>query len=502
MTDTRITSVSVYRSGCIITRTAEVELEQGTQTVQLRGPGPAADPQSLRLSVPENVQGANVQMDYLTEEQKKEILKELAKKQDKVTRSIKDTEEQIALWKQNADFSAKESISLADMTAFLEQLPERLAALQDRRDALLEEQEALKKEREKLTEQNNKPFVSVELTAPAAGRYPVELRYKDESAAWEPSYELHTQDEDSGRLLLRLRARIAQDTGEDWKQASLTLFSGNPSVSGTIPTLYPARLHFYEPVRMMAKGLMGGSARTNAAPMMMEETAMLDMEDAAPAPLMKMSQVMADSGRTVQGDTMTEYELTGRWDIRNGQSILCDLRTDEIPCRYQVVAVPKRTSGCFLSAEVKTADLEEMQNVEAAVYLKGTFAGNVWLQPDMTEDTYDLSLGKDETVKVKRTQKKKYTSTVLLKGQKKTEYEFEISVSSRKPKPCQVLVRDQIPITEEKSIQVETVNLSGGELDVDTGLVKWNFTLQPGETRQLTLAYTTAWPKDKQLQEG
>ena len=70
MTETRITSVSVYRSGCIITRTAEVTLEQGTQTVRLSGPGSGADPQSLRLSVPEGVQGANVQMDYLTDDQK------------------------------------------------------------------------------------------------------------------------------------------------------------------------------------------------------------------------------------------------------------------------------------------------------------------------------------------------------------------------------------------------------------------------------------------------
>ena len=123
MTDTRITSVSVYRSGCIITRTAELDLEQGPQTVKLAGPGPGADPQSLRLSVPEGVQGANVQMDYLTEEQKEESLKELAKKQEKVERGISDLEAQIALWKRNSDFSAKENISLADMTVFLEQLP-------------------------------------------------------------------------------------------------------------------------------------------------------------------------------------------------------------------------------------------------------------------------------------------------------------------------------------------------------------------------------------------
>ena len=117
----------------------------------------------------------------------------------------------------------------------------------------------------------------------------------------------------------------------------------------------------------------------------------------------------------------------------------------------------------------------------------------------MTEETYHLSLGVDETVKAKRTQKKKYTSQVLLKGQKKTEYEFEIAVSSRKPKACSLLIKDQIPVTEEKSIQVDVQNLSGGEAEEETGIIKWDLTLQPGESRTLNLAYSVAWPKDKQI---
>ena len=62
---------------------------------------------------------------------------------EKNARAVSDVEEQIALWKRNADFTAKENVSLSDMTAFLEQLPERLSALQDLRDELLEEQEGM-----------------------------------------------------------------------------------------------------------------------------------------------------------------------------------------------------------------------------------------------------------------------------------------------------------------------------------------------------------------------
>lgn len=504
MIQTQITSLAVYRSGCKITRSARLLLQEGAQSLKLCGPGPYVDAASVRISVPEGLEGSGVQLSYPTEEETAEVLKDFRKKKERLARNISDLEEQIALWKQNADFSGKENISISDMTSFLEQLPARLSRLQEERDQLLEEQENLEKEWNKLTEKALLPYVSVDIKAPAAGEYPLELSYFDSSAAWSPSYEIHAQDEASGQLLLRLRGRIGQDSGEDWSQVKIRLFSGNPSLSGTIPALFPERLSFFEPpvFHARATGAMAGLGMAQAdmaAPMMAEE-AMAERESFnGQAPKMKMSQLIRDSGQTIQGDTMTEYELEGLWNIRNGQSILCDIRTDVIPCRYQVVAVPKYAEEAFLSAQVKTADLEEMQQVEAAVYLKGSFSGNVFLNPSMTEEDYDLSLGKDETVKVKRTQKKKVTSQTLLKGQKKTEYEYEIAVSSRKPRSCQVLIKDQIPITEEKTIVVESQNLSGGELEESTGLLKWQFELGPGESRQIHLAYSTAWPKDKQV---
>ena len=500
MIKTQISSVSVYRSGCVISRETKVCLQEGFQSLKLLGPGPGADAESLRLSVPEGVQGSHVQLAYFREDEKAELLEALQKKIGRLARRLDNLDEQIALWRTNADFSGKDNISIQEMTDFLEGLPARLEDLEEGREALREEKVRLEKELAEQARRLDFPYVSVDLMAASAGEYPLELKYKDSAAAWGPSYELHAREEESGKLLLRLRAQIAQDTGEDWSQVKLQLLSGNPAISGTIPQLYPQTLHFYEPPRMLAKAAMtgAGAMMDMAAPMMREEAEENGMARSA-ASKFEMSQVIADSGRTIQGDTMTEYELTGLWDIRNGQSILCDIRSDEIPCRYQVVAVPRFTEEAYLSAEVKTADLEEMQQVEAAVYLKGNFAGRVFLQPDMTEEAYHLSLGIDETVKVKRTQKKRYTSQVLLKGQKKTEYEYEIAVSSRKPKVCSLLIKDQIPVTEEKSIQVDVQNLSGGELEEETGIIKWDLTLQPGESRTLNLAYSVAWPKDKQI---
>ena len=123
----------------------------------------------------------------------------------------------------------------------------------------------------------------------------------------------------------------------------------------------------------------------------------------------------------------------------------------------------------------------------------------MFINADLTKDTYDISLGRDESVRVKREQKKKYTSSVLLKGQKKTEYEYQIKVTSAKNKVCRLTLIDQVPVSQDKTIVVERENISGGSFDEKSGQVKWDFDLGPSETRTFDLSYSVAWPKDKSL---
>ena len=501
MNETKLTAAAVYRNGCIAKRSGKVYLQKGAQTIRLEGLTNGVDESTLRLAVPAGVSGSNVQVEHPTREQQTEALKELAQKVADVQNKIASQEKMAALWEANADFSQKESLSVGEMSAYLEKLPERLEAVAAAITALKEKKAELDKKYAEAKKKAALPYVTAELNAPADGEYPVELTYRENQAWWNPVYEIHTGD-GSDSLKLRMRAKICQRTGEDWAGAVLTLYSGNPSVSGTIPEMYPVHLRIYEPPVYNKRRTMGLGGMMKAAARM-DEMVVEECEacEDAEAPMMAMNAVYSGSGTATKGETMTEYALSGSWDIRTGQEIICDIKTDDLPCRYHVVAVPKLSDEAYLAAEVATSLLEEMQGTPAAVYLKGTFAGNVILEPDMTKDNYDLSLGVDETVKVKREQKKKYTSNVLLKGQKKTEYEYEITVSSRKDKEIPVTVSDQLPISDEKTIVIEPLELSGAEKEEDTGFLHWNFKLAPGETKSVKLAWTVAWPKDKQTEE-
>ena len=229
----------------------------------------------------------------------------------------------------------------------------------------------------------------------------------------------------------------------------------------------------------------------------MEETAEMEgmvVDEEAP-----MYDVSSSYGTSTKEDTMTEYELSGLWDISSGKEISVDIETKTIPCRYHVVAIPKLDDCAYLAAEVDTSSIEELLSTNAKVYHKGTYIGEIWLNPDLNEDKYDISLGRDETVRLKREQKKRYTSNVLLKNQKKTEYEYELKVTSAKDKTCSVTLIDQLPVSMDKTITVEADNISGAKKEEDSGKLTWEFELEPSSGKTFTLAYTICWPKDRQL---
>ncbi len=504
MIQTIVKEAAVYRSGCVVKRQTVLPLQAGRQTVTFPEMSPGMDQNSLRLLVPAGVQGSNVQVEFLTREQQQEAVRDLKQQVGRLTARMNSIEKQIELWTANADFSQKESLSIGEMAEYLEQLPGRLEELEETRQAIEEEKNRLQKEVNEAAEKARRPYISAELTAEADGSYPIELVYQDHQAYWYPSYEIHAED-DQDSLLLRLRARVSQNTPEDWSGVKIRLFSGNPSVSGTIPELPATHIGFYEAPKYRSVGAARSALSFAKAAVRDDAVAMEEAEATVEAPAMAlgaaMNTVTVGAGTASQGETMTEYELEGVWDIRKGQEILCDIRDRSIPCRFQVVAVPKSSDSAYLAAEVDTAELEEMQGTPAAVYLNGTFAGNVVLNPDMTEEKYRLSLGVDETVRVKRTQKKKYTSQVLLKGQKKTEYEYEISAVSRKPRTIDLVLKDQIPVSDEKNIIVERGQLASAKLEEETGILTWQFPLNEGESRTVGFGYSVAWPKDKTITE-
>ena len=498
MSNTQVKEVTVYRNGVFVKRRGTVELKKGKQTITIEDLPSTLDRSTVRLALSAGVTGNNIQVLVLNNEQKNERTAEIRNKISRVENMLKVRQNQIELLNRNADFTGKENINVKEVVSYISILPQYLEKVYDEIDSLNEEKKGLNKELTELNKKNNCFLLTADCDAVEDGTYVVEVRYYDHSVWWNPVYEIYTSDDDES-MNVKLKAEIGQNTIENWEQVKVTLVTGNPQVSGDIPVLYPQYLNFYQKTYAARKAMMGGmKASANMAydEEVLEETGAVEME----APMMMAAQMYdTDNGsaNVVQNDTMMEYVLEGLWDVTNDNKTNADLSNKTVACRYHTVAVPKQDDVGYLAGEVKTADIEELLQSQAAIYHKGTYMGNIYLNADLSKETYDISLGRDESVRLKREQKKRYTSNVLLKNRKKTEFGYEIKVTSSKNKPCQITLIDQIPVSQDKTITVDRENVSGGTVNENTGEVKWEFELQPTETKQLDLYYSVTWPKDK-----
>ena len=500
MTESKIKEVSVYKSGGLVKREGTVHLKAGQQTVELKGltsaRGGYISADTVKLSVDERVIGSNIQVVSRSPEDIDEILKPISEQIAAKQKELEILVLQEEMWRTNSDFTGKESVSIDSMVSYIESLGDRLGTLNGKKTDLEKELEKLNKDYREHREYLEEPYVKADLTCAEEGDYAFELSYYSGDVYWYPFYEVHT-DDDTDKIVIKLRAKLRQNTEEDWNGVRLSLYTADPSISGTIPTLHPYHLSFYSPMKTSSRG--AGMMRAAV----MEDTGVVYEEaDAAPMAMMMgaapvMKAVQTNGAVFKSNDSILEYVLEGTWDVPGKKEIICDLTTQEAACRYHDICIPKLDTKAYLAAEVKTADVEQLMDTDASIYIKGAYMGEAYMSIDLSKEEYDISLGVDETVKVTRKQVKKYSSSVLLKGQKKTELEYEITAVSKKDRKCELRLIDQIPVSGDKTIEVSADNISGGKYDEVTGEVSWDITLGSMETEKKTLAYSVAYPKDK-----
>ena len=487
MSNSTIKQLTVYRKSCFIKRSGTVSLNKGRHNIVLDTLANTIDSSTLSVSLQEGIKGSNVQVELLDTEKQEEITKEINLKLSKVENMIDIKTNQIEMWKANSDFSNHNTFDISQMSKFIEELPSKLETIYDEIEKLNEEKKDLTKKLEEKIKEANIYQIKLDVDVDQDGDYKYELAYKDNNAYWYPTYEIHTNENDQISILMK--AAIYQNTNEDMKDVKIRLLSGNPSLSSDLPVLSPTYLNFFEQNNYV------GMASAQRKFSRVGEEALADYAE----PQEELSEVRSVVAEAKMDDTMMEYELQGNWDLYHNKQISALLEERKVDCKYHVISIPKLDDNAYLAAQVNTSDIENILRTNATIYHKGTYIGEIYLDPDYNNEKCDISLGKDESIKVKRTQKRKYTSNVLLKGQKKTEYEYEINITSSKNDKCLVTLIDQIPISWDKSIVVDVDNVSNATLDEKTGQLSWEFELEPKQNKIFNTSYSISWPKDKRI---
>ena len=505
--ETAIVSADIYYSGAEIIRRGTAELAEGTQTIHITGLTGSLDQNTVRLFSSAGVKCFNQRFETPDPEDAENESRKIQKEIDGLTRQADIRRKQIGLWEKNGDFTARSSLEAEEIAAYIDRLPERIGSLESEIEALEEKLRKRKKELEETVWKEQQPVFAADISVESAGTYPFELRYFESNARWSPVYEIWSDAAEA--LDVRMRAKIAQYTREDWKDISLRLYSGNPTSGGTLPKLAPVYLSFQnDPIpRSNARMMMPMSASKSRS--FNDEEACEDTVGGLFAEAATMGMALADTRMETMGasvnaeETMTEYILPGKWTIeKETDGTMADLTRYAVPAEYRIAAAAGADPHAYLIAKVKPADLPFTESFTASVYLRDRYAGQVYLSPELTEETIEITLGEEERIHVSRKEVSRKQSSVLLKGQKALDCTFETKVTNLSGDKTVVELRDQIPVSRVNEITVEPKNISGAAHDSKTGILTKEFTVLPDVTETFTVSYRITWPKDKRYYES
>ncbi len=199
--------------------------------------------------------------------------------------------------------------------------------------------------------------------------------------------------------------------------------------------------------------------------------------------------------KTETTPTSIEYNIDTPYTIpSDGNDYTVQIKEMKLGVNFVYYAVPKLEKDVFLIAEIYNWSKLNLLSGKSSTYYKGTYTGETDINVDKIKDTLRLSLNRDRNIIVERTLLKEKNEKQFIGKNIKETINRSITVKNNKNKPIKIIVEDQFPISENKSVVIERLESSNGRVDDKTGKVVWNLVLKPGEKKELTLKYSVKYP--------
>ncbi len=387
-----------------------------------------------------------------------------------------------------------------------------------------------------------------------AGNFDFNVSYITPNAYWTPTYDVRVDDIKKPMKLI-YKAKMVQTTGMDWKKVKLSLSSSLPNQWGNAPVLQSWFLGYINPVAVMDRRLMSnriqgfenakpysgspgasegllirgsGSIRDSDAPMYVVNGTPMSSDEFGkldPSTVKSVNVLKGEAATSIYGSrgsngvvvvtlkdgledyvTVSNNELNVSFDIdmpfdipSNGKEQTATLTQYELATFYKYYSVPKLDKDSYLLAEVADWEKLNLMPGEANIIFEGTYVGKSFIDPNSTQDTLNLTLGRDKRVVVKKEKLADFSSVKFLGSNKLQKITYELTVKNNKKDTVRMMLKDQYPLSTLKDIEVELEEDGGAMNNNDVGVLTWKLELAPGESRKIRFAYSVKYPKDRQI---
>ena len=511
----QIKDVTVFLRGAQVSRQAKVTLQKGMTTLAFRELPVNIDPQSIQARGEGNFVILSLlhQVNYLAGQRKTAQVKLL---QD----SLKIHEEQLAfvngmqsvmknedeLLMANRDIGGNEKgVVVADLKLAADFYRARLTEIKKEQLKLIREATQLSEKIEKLRNQLNvlnaglnRPTseVLVNVSCNESVTAGILITYTVYEAGWVPAYDVRAKDVQSP-VQLMYNARVSQNTGEEWNKVALKLSTANPQQRGEKPDLQPWFVDFEQPVGVLQEyNLMRpGVVKKAYAPMAQDKA-----EEEAVVMDAYAASTTASYTEISESQTNLEFSIKIPYDIpSDNKQYTINIQDNMLPAVYEYYCAPKLDREAFLLARITGWENYNLLSGEINLFFEGTYVGKSQLNVRNTNDTLDLSLGRDKGIVVTRVKMKDFTEEKTIGSNKRETRAWEITIRNNKKQPLDLRIEDQLPVSMNKDIAVEPLDYSGGNYNKETGRIVWKLKMEPSAEKKLRVSFAIKYPKDQRV---
>jgi uncharacterized protein (TIGR02231 family) len=317
------------------------------------------------------------------------------------------------------------------------------------------------------------------------------LNYFTNNAGWAPTYDIRVKSIDNS-LKIVYKAMVTQTTVLNWNGVKLNLSTSNPNQGNTIPLLNPYFVQLYAPA-IYNKYAYAVPAATN----LKTEDVEVVMYDAAKK---DTKNIMQDDG-VANFTALKESQLNTNFEIdlpytipSDGVAYCVNIKEEKLTATYQHLAIPKLDKDAFLMAQLNRWDSLSLLPGDANIIMDNVYIGKSFLDPNTTDDTLNLSLGRDKRISIDRKLVKEL-KTVKRNDSKTEVFTYEITIKNNKKQSIELLLKDQFPISKVKDIEVILLENGDATVDSETGMLDWKLNLTPGESKKVRFSYQLKYPK-------
>lgn len=204
--------------------------------------------------------------------------------------------------------------------------------------------------------------------------------------------------------------------------------------------------------------------------------------------------------RKVENQTTVNFDIKTPYTIKSdNKSYTVDMDVYQLPAYYQYYSIPKIDNTAFLMAFITDWEKYDLLEGEANLFFEDSYVGKSILDVRYATDTLQISLGSDKNISIKREKIKDYTTKKLIGSKKEESRAWMTTVKNNKNQKINLMILDQIPVATLEEIEIKDLKYSGAKHTLETGEIKWEFTLEPHAKKDVELRYTVKYPKYQNL---